>query len=345
MNLKHILLILIAASLLITAGCKQTPAQVNEAPVYKVRVMEVKAMPRAELYSVSGRVMHSDETFASFKTGGILQKLLVDEGDSFTKGQLLAMLDTTEIAAIARTALGYRDKLERDHARIEKLYEEKVVSLEQLQDITTALNTARADAQRAEFNLQRSMIRAPFDGIVAMRMKNEGEMVDSGHPVFRLVEINNRLIAKVTVPARFVNSLSIGDSVKLAFDEAGIEKTGAISELGAVALPGTGHYEVEISFAVDPQLREGMAVRAFIPGPEQSAIALPTSALVTGDKDRGRIYLAVDSLAQLVPVEFIGFEDDSVLIKATLPSGSKVVTEGAGFLRDGARLQIVERDL
>lgn len=345
MKLKHLLLIVISGSLLIVGGCKQTPKLVNETPVYKVNVMEVSAMPRAELYSVSGRIMHSDETFASFKTGGILQKILVDEGDSFSKGQLLAMLDTTEIAAMARTALEYRDKLERDHARIEKLYEEKVVSLEQMQDITTALNTARADAQRAEFNLERSLIRAPFNGVVAMRMHNAGEMVEAGHPLFRLVETNDHLIAKVTVPARFVNSLTIGDSVKLRFDEAGSETTGTISELGSVALPGTGHYELEISFAADPLLREGMAVRAFIPGQEQSTIALPTSALVTGDEDRGRIFLAVDSLAQLITVDFIGFEDDSVLIRATLPEGSKVVTEGAGFLRDGARIQIVEQDL
>jgi RND family efflux transporter MFP subunit len=322
-------------------GCKQEPVVENTAPIYKVRVLSVQAEPRAEIYQVSGRVEHSDELFASFKTGGIMQRLLVDEGDSFKKDHLLAMLDTTEIGAIARTALEYRDKLERDHERIEKLHDEKVVSLEQLQNIKTALAAARADAQRAEFNLHRSLIRAPFDGVVAMRMANEGEMIEAGHPVFRLVEVNEHLVAKVTVPARFVNSLAVGESVKLLVDEVGIESVGTISELGAVALPGTGHYELEIAFAANSELREGMAVRAFIPGPESPIIALPTSALVTGDEDRGQVYLAVDSLARLFSVDFIGFENDSVLIKTSLPQNSKVITEGAGFLRDGARIQIV----
>ncbi len=340
MKFIYILPLISGLMLFVLASCKQTPAEIQEAPVYKVQVMSVQAEPRAEIYHVSGRVEHSDESFASFKTGGIMQKLFVDEGDSFSKGQLLAMLDTTEIGAIARTALEVRDKMERDHGRIKKLHDEKVVSLEQLQDIETALATARADAQRAEFNLRRSMIRAPFTGIVAMRMANENEMVEAGHPVFRLVEINEHLVAKVTVPARFVNSLAVGDYVDLSFDEVGVESTGTIRELGAVALPGTGHYELEIAFSTDPKLREGMVVRAAVSGPESPIIALPTSALVAGDKDRGQVFLAVDSSAKLFPVEFIGFENDSVLVKATLPQNSRVVTEGAGFLRDGARIHI-----
>jgi RND family efflux transporter MFP subunit len=337
--LNKLIILLIPVFLL---GCGNGEPLDIIVPVAKVESMVIRESQRPEVYAVSGRIAPAEELYASFKTGGFIEELLAEEGDSFQSGTLLARLDTTEIAAFVRVAVEHRAKLERDQVRIEKLYAEKVVSLEQLQDLRTTLESARADERRARFTLERSAIHAPFSGVVASRMVNTGEMIEAGQPVLRLVERKNKLLARVAVPARFIPAIALGDFVELIFKEVDYTTRGAISEVGAVAKPGTGHYEIEITFPADPLLREGMAVRAEIPGPLQSVIALPTSALVSGNQDRGRVFVVSDSHASLVSVDFVGLSGDSILVKASLPAGSRIITAGAGFLRDGSRIEIVE---
>ncbi len=99
------------------AGC-QTTAQKQETATDEV-IIAIKTEPvteavRSEPIYVSGTVASSDEAKLSFKIGGIVQRILVEEGQSVRKGQLLASLDQTEISAQVNQAQYATEKAERD---------------------------------------------------------------------------------------------------------------------------------------------------------------------------------------------------------------------------------------
>ncbi|MGY0039503.1 biotin/lipoyl-binding protein [Pedobacter sp. NJ-S-72] len=76
--------------------------------------------------AVSGQFTTDDEVLLSFKTGGIINSLLVKEGDAVKKGQLLATLNLTEInAQVQQTQLSY-EKAKRDYQRTKNLYSDSV---------------------------------------------------------------------------------------------------------------------------------------------------------------------------------------------------------------------------
>ena len=107
-----------------------------------------------------GKLASKEELKLSFKTGGIISEIFVDEGQTVKKGQVLAKLNLSEIQAQVNQAILGLDKAERDYRRANNLYKDSVVTLEQLQNTTTALDIAKSNVKIAEFNLQFSTIKA-----------------------------------------------------------------------------------------------------------------------------------------------------------------------------------------
>ena len=100
----------------------------------------------------------------SFKTGGIIKEIKVREGQSCTKGEVLASLDLSEISAQVNQARIASEKAYRDLNRARNLYRDSVVTLEQYQNARSAYELAKNQKDIADFNLRHSMIKAPSDG-------------------------------------------------------------------------------------------------------------------------------------------------------------------------------------
>ena len=99
------------------------------------------------------------------------------------KGQRLAEIEQTEVNAQVEQARQAHEKAKRDATRGERLYEDKVISLEQLQDLRTQAAVAEAGLNSAEFNWNYAAIIAPRDGTVLRRLAEERELVAAGTPV------------------------------------------------------------------------------------------------------------------------------------------------------------------
>ena len=117
----------------------------------------------------SGVLAASSEARLSFKTGGIISRIYVDEGDQVKEGQILAILNLSEINAQVKLAESGYQKAQRDLARIEKLFTDSVATLEQKQDLKTAAEVAEARMHIAKFNLRHSKIIAPSAGRILKR--------------------------------------------------------------------------------------------------------------------------------------------------------------------------------
>ena len=99
------------------------------------------------------------------------------------RGALLAVLERTEIDAAVERAAESVGKAERDLKRTRALYAEDVATLEQVEDLTTALNIARANLDAARFDARYARIEAPADGVVLERLADPSELIAAGAPV------------------------------------------------------------------------------------------------------------------------------------------------------------------
>ena len=176
-------LVLIAALL---AGCGKTAVPAADKPT-PVRIERAGKGPAVPPIDTNGIVVTKHEMRLSFKMGGVVRRIHVQEGDVVKKGQRLAEIELTEVGAQVEQARQLADKAERDLKRGENLYADQVVSLEQLQDLRTQAAMAAAQFQSAQFNLGQSVITAPRVG--------GGERVRAGvEPVERLLYLELHLL-------------------------------------------------------------------------------------------------------------------------------------------------------
>ena len=153
--------------------------------VIPVRVMAIAQQELQPVIQTSGLFTTDDETNLAFKTGGIIEKMYVKEGDAIRKGQLLAALNLTEIEAqVAQARLSF-EKAKRDFNRVENLYKDSVTTLEQFQNARTGMDVASRKLDAANFNRSYSEIRAMNNGFVLRKMASDGQVISSGTTVFQ----------------------------------------------------------------------------------------------------------------------------------------------------------------
>ena len=110
--------------------------------------------PAAPSIRTNGVLANKDEFRLSFKVGGVIKRIAVREGERVRKGQRLAEIEQTEINAQVEQARQAHEKAQRDVERGERLYADKVISLEQLQDLRTQTRVTEAALERRGVQLE-----------------------------------------------------------------------------------------------------------------------------------------------------------------------------------------------
>lgn len=124
------------ACAVLLAGCNSNATE-EARPATPVRVVAATSGPAAPSIRTNGLLANKDEIRLAFKVGGVIRKLAVSEGERVHKGQRLAEIERTEVNAQVEQARQAHEKSKRDATRGERLYEDQVISLEQLQDLRT----------------------------------------------------------------------------------------------------------------------------------------------------------------------------------------------------------------
>jgi len=166
MKFIQVLTICSITVLLFSCGEKKEVESTTINDTIPVKVMQVSSELVSTTIETSGQYTTEDETILSFKTGGIVEKVLVKEGDAIKAGQLIATLNMTEIKAQVQQAKIAVEKAKRDNMRAENLFLDSVATLEQLQNSKTALDIAEQQMKTAQFNERFSEIRANKNGFI-----------------------------------------------------------------------------------------------------------------------------------------------------------------------------------
>jgi membrane fusion protein, multidrug efflux system len=323
---------------------KEEPKNASDDAV-SVRLIGVKKLTSAEAVSASGVVSSSTEARLAFKTGGIIDKMYVNEGDVVKKGQLLAKLNLTEInAQVAQANEGFA-KIERDKKRVENLYKDSVATLEQLQNITTAYNVAKQNIEIARFNQNFSEIRATSNGRIVKKIMNEGELVGPGMPLFYMTADGAKdWVIKVGVSDKDWARLKEGDAAQVTIDAfKGETFSASVSNKAPSIDPQSGLYQIELKFQRLPsQLALGLFANVKMqPKMQRTYLTIPIDAIIEGNGNHAFVFVAEQGKARKINVETVSIQDGNVLIANGLQEGQQVITDGSAYLMDGVTIKVV----
>ncbi|HEY0941269.1 MAG TPA: efflux RND transporter periplasmic adaptor subunit [Steroidobacter sp.] len=339
--------LLLSASLLVIAGCDSTADNQQPVELARVRVAEAVMGPAAPSIRTNGLLANEDEIRLSFKVGGVIRRLSVTEGEQVRKGQKLAEIEQAEIDAQVEQASQAYEKARRDLERGDRLYADKVISLEQLQDLRTQLAVNEAALSSAKFNWSYAAIVAPHDGTVLRRLAEERELVQAGAPILVLGAKDKGFVVRAGLADREIVQVKLGDEAQIRLDALpGKTLTGKVTEVSGAADTASGMFGIEV--ALDPTdlpLKSGLVAKlTIIPSTAKAGerVYVPISAIVEGSGRTARVFVLDQKHARRRDIEVAFIEGESVALHAGLQAGEQVITDGAQYLEDGEEVTLAE---
>lgn len=323
------------------------PAWADSVEAVAVTVAQVKHEQRNQPIRNSGRISQKNELRLSFKTGGLIEEIKVEEGDEVTAGQVLATLDLEEIDAQQKRAASAYKKVAADLQRFSKLHDEALVSLQVKQNAQAASDSAAADLQIANFNKKLSVIRAPASGRVLKRYVEASELIQPGQPVFLLASSKQGSIVRVGLIDQDIVKVALGDPARISLDAyPGRSFTGTVSEVALSTDSNVGTFEVEI--LIDDQgfaLRSGLIARVEItPVSGDLQYFIPIESVFKADNGLATVFVLDEekNVVNEVSVEIVEFLQDEVAVRGSLKASDKVIKLGAPYLSDGSQVSVVD---
>lgn len=334
------------ALVLLAVACGRGSAAPGPEPeaAIPVRTAAVERGPFQRPVRAAGVVAARDEWDLGFKVGGVVARVAVREGDRIRKGQVLAALDTTEIAAGVRQAREAATKAERDLARARTLRAADAIAVAAAEDAETGAAVARAALASAEFDLANAVMVAPDDGWVDRRSAEPGEVVAPGQPILHVSGGGRGFVVRASLTDRDVLGLAPGTAAQVTLDarpEAPL--AGHVSEIARSASRGTGTYEIEVRLDAAsgaPPLLAGLTAKVELARTVDASAAVPLAAVQEGDGPSGAVYVVEDGRARRVPVRIAFLQGGRAVLAGGLDGVGEVIAEGVR-VTDGSRVRVV----
>ncbi len=336
-------------SILLTASCKEEKKETKPfetSDVIAIKTTNVGSLALDSHISASGLVTTENETTYSFKIGGVISGIFVEEGQFFRKGQLLATLDETEI----RSGLNQSDlnvqKYERDYRRADNLYKDSVYTLEQVQNTKTGLDIARKQKDAVAFNARYAKIYATTDGFVSHKVGSKGEIVGPGSPVLMINETshNNNYLLKVGVTDTEWTSVKTGQKAVVTLDGYPDKTFDAFvfrkSQAADMAL---GSFQVELKMVMNgSKPAVGMFGKAKIKTDQsEDFMMVPYNSLIEADGNKAFVFVVQNNKVKKRPITIARFEKDKVYVQDGLQKSDKIVISNSAYLNEQSTIKII----
>jgi RND family efflux transporter MFP subunit len=351
MKKRHWILLCSAALLgvgVVVAACIRNSNATGAAPLRSVHVAAVTDAALDNTLRAVGVLTPKDEARLSFKTGGLIESIRVEEGQNVKAGQVLAVLKPTEINASLEQAQQATAKAQRDLDRGSALLADGVATQEQVQDLTTAFHVARAAQSSAEFNAAHARIVASVDGVVLRKLAEADELVQAGQTVVVLGGANRGWIVRVGLADRDVVRIRLGDAARIEFDAwPGQTFSGRVSNIASAADGGTGTFTVELQLdAGGARFVQGLVAKvALRPQNAVSGMVIPVQALLEANDKEAGVFVLDPATRKVgrVNIQIGRMSGGQIEVLDGLRPGASVVTDGAAFLENGETVRVAAK--
>jgi RND family efflux transporter MFP subunit len=340
----------VGATLATLSALAADPAAQQERAV--VEVATVTARPLAVMMWIPGSIVsRSDARVASVIAGRVTW--IAEIGTRVKPGETLARLDDTmprlrleDLRAQVARARAQHEVTNSQLERFNRLAATQALSASQLDDARAQRDVAqddlaRADAQlrQAQYEIDQSVIRAPFAGVVSERFIQRGEYLQVGAATARLVNTAD-IEARATASLELANNVHVGQVVSVR--DHGLERRGTVRTLVPVGDDRSRQFEVRVSLE-GPQWLVGTPIEVSLPGATQrNAVTVPRDALVIRQNHSYVLRVTrAGTVEELDVVPGVGVAD-AVEVRGPLAPGDRLVVRGGERLAAGQAVKVID---
>jgi len=344
--IRAALYVMLAGALLIQFGCKGgrngDSNGDDDVALVPVEVAEVARGDISAFFTGTATLEAEEETRVVAKVGGVVRRILVEEGDYVVAGQMLAKLDDEKITVQVERAQANLRNLEEEFKRSEELFKGSMISVQQFQKAKYDYDRQKAEYDLVSLDLEYTSIRSPISGVVAERLIKVGNMVLANQPTFSVTGMDP-LLAVLHVPERQLGKLKVGHPASLEVDAIHGECfPGRIDRISPVVDPATGTVKVTVEVRDRTRsLKPGMFARVnVVHDVHTNAMLVPKDAIIAEDR-KSCVFVVRDSTAYRQTVETGYVNSSHIEVLSGVDPGDTVVTIGKGGLKDSSRVELV----
>jgi RND family efflux transporter MFP subunit len=347
---------LAAGAFALFGPARSTPAPAPEraqAASLTVNTVSPVATTFVRSIAATGTVAARDElVVGSDATGVRLLEVLADVGTTVKRGQLLARGDDAQLRtqlaqqdALIRQAQAELTQAQANLERAERIRDAGVYSAEAVQTRQTAatsagarLELALAQKRELEIRIGHTRVLAPADGVISRRAATVGAVVQQGSELFRLIK-DGRIEWLAELPSHSIVRVQPGASARVFLDDgAAIDAT--VRLVAPTMDPVSRNGLVHVQLPAGARLKAGAHARGEILLDNAQALALPEASVLTRDGYPFVYVVGDDGVARQTRIETGARSRGLVEVAAGLHGTARVVTTGAGFVKDGDRVRL-----
>jgi len=361
-------------SVIASVGCKENAGSAPAPQVPQVEVVSVTMQSLPDEPEFIGQAEASRPVEIRSQVTGLLKAVLFPEGRDVKKGDRLYQIDPIPFQAAVASAKAKIAQAEakivqarQDLARVKPLLAEQAVSQKDVDDAVAdelsakaAVQGAKADLMKAQFELDNTLITAPMDGLIERSRYYEGRLVSAQTDLLTIIHRVDPMYVVVSVPETFILKR------RRDIEEKRIDHPGVYQLRGALTLmdgtpyphegvldlmePGlrteTGARQVRLTFANPKRtLLPGQFVKVRFTGDTKPNVALiPQRAVLQGPQGPFVFVVGADEKVEIRPVSAAAWQGDQWRIDSGLKAGDRVVVNGLMKIGPGAPVKAVPLD-
>ncbi|WP_373665540.1 efflux RND transporter periplasmic adaptor subunit [Sporomusa silvacetica] len=352
------------------AGCGNR--QVSQAPPpVKVKAMQVIKQDTPVTYEYVGQVIAKNEVQIRAKVSGNIVEKMVNGGDKIAQGQPLFRIDCRQYEATLLESQAQLVQSEvtltnshQDAVRYQKLADQQAIAAQVLDTALSIerqnaalVNVNRARVQRAEADLQDTLIAAPFSGRIDVNDLSTGSFVQAGQttiatlstvdPIFVQFSMSENEYLQFTHLGHGTSPTAWGNNLQLMLsDGTQYPLTGHIEQVDRGLAPDTATLTLKAAF-VNPEglLMPGMFARVVAQGElRRDALLIPQRAV---QQLLGKTFVTIvgeDNKAEPRPVKMGPRVGNLWVVEEGLTPADRVIVEGFGKAPSGTPLNVEMMD-
>lgn len=262
-----------------------------------------------------------------------------DSGEFVRRGQpLVTLTQSQQSASVAAAQAELRDA-EQLYERNRRLADQQLIARASLDTQRAALEAARARVAAERATVADRVIRAPFDGVLGLRLVSEGTLVTPGTAITTLDDVS-LIRLDFTVPESALSQVAVGQRINARSDAwPGETFNGLITTIDSRVDPVTRAVTARAEIPnVDRKLRPGMLLQVGVERSARETLAIPELALQQSGTQASVFRVDGDKVKE-VPVQVGARRRGEVEILSGLKTGDRIVVEGTVKLRDGAKVK------
>ena len=297
---------------------------------------------------VQGDVTTDENIIIYPEFSGVLSDVRIKEGQNVNKGQVLAKIDdgglSNELAQLESKTRLAKTTFERQ----ERLWDQNIGSEMQFLEAKTNYEGLQSSVKRLQAQLEKTVVRAPFSGIIDQVFTEEGEVVAPGqNRLFQLVNLSEMYV-KAEVPEGYLNSIGKGTEVLVEISSLNKDFKGKIRRVGNTINPNNRSFTIEVDVPnengkIKPNQIATLKLNDYR---AEKAVVVPENALIKNAKGESVVFIVEKTgeenigKAKRIIVETGYSYKDMVEITNGLEPQQTLILEGAKNLRDGQEVKI-----